>query len=72
MMKNEEEYFWNHNIQGRENNSYEIFSSAQINNVDLEIKPDDFGIFETTETNSSKVYSPSYQSTENQKCIFDV
>ena len=70
-IKNEEEYFWHANTIGdREFNSgFEIFLNNQSNNADLEIKVDDFGIdkYETTETNSSKMYSPSYQSNENQK-----
>jgi hypothetical protein len=68
-IKNDEEMFWNNNIPSRECNlGYELFMNNRNPGLDLEIKPDDFGIFETTESYTSKVNSnSSSQSNETHK-----
>lgn len=70
-IKNEEELFWNNNIYNRECNlGYDLFMNNRNTGLDLDIKPDDFGIFETTESYTSKVNShSSNQSYETQKSI---
>lgn len=73
-IKNDEEMFWNNNVSSRECNlGYELFMNNRNLGLDLEIKPDDFGIFETTESNTSKVNSNSLsQSNETHKSKYNL
>lgn len=70
-MRNDEEFFYNSNVVNRDLNlgEYDLFSLIKSTNFDFEIKPCDFGLIDTTESNSSKFNSASYHAHENSKRI---